>query len=449
MKTPTLFLVAVIGSWSMAVHSEDCGILIGDWEVEGEYVNAVNDSSFRAKSNFSYFMGTAMIQEATTHFVTTQKNGKELWPTERKDIWRKCERSGNKLTILDEDTDLKTNKVLGRTLVDLTINGNELSGTWSMLTFGKEELEKKRKVRYRSINTNLTNAMPSNEYIYSNGKARYVGELKNNLPNGNGKIFFKESGNIYEGHVVDGKQNGNGKVTFSDNGRIEGEFINGSAYNAKEYDRNGTLVAQYVNGEQKLTSAQSTLSSSQGGGLSTALDILGTVATGVIAAKQNQRPAQQQAATNNVQQPLQNYSNTGSSGNADTNATAQSTGNASGRSELVGNGGPSSGPKRYRFMGQCVDVTSKVDRDGFVFYWIHNNCSVAVKYADCFYGPHVYGSCELAIHEAGPLDPGKSAQIIGQRPNSPHKVYWGACEAPALRTRWLGPDKGISFDCIN
>jgi len=55
----------------------------------------------------------------------------------------------------------------------------------------------------------------------------FEGNMKNNLRNGYGKMFF-ETGNVYEGNWLNGSSHGYGKLTFSNGDIHEGNYKNGS-----------------------------------------------------------------------------------------------------------------------------------------------------------------------------------------------------------------------------
>lgn len=170
-------------------------------------------------------------------------------------------------------------------------------------------------------------------------------------------------------------------------------------------------------------------------------------------AQSNWRLCQAQAYKNILSQTHSSNHNVADSASSNTASNSSSNSNTSsssgsGHSEVVGNGGPYTEPKKFRNMTSCVDVTSK--RHGaYVDYTFHNKCSVPVNYAYCFYGSHVYAFCELAITEEGPLKPGKSRDIGSQRTSSDHKIIFGACEAPGSGFHWIDADKGFSINCHN
>ena len=110
---------------------------------------------------------------------------------------------------------------------------------------------------------------------FKDGKAgsRYEGNMVNGRSNGKG-INTYESGNRYDGDWVDGRRSGNGTMTWANGdryegnwangiqsgkgtytwangGRSEGIFIDGKFTNGIENDRDGAVVATYVNGQKQ------------------------------------------------------------------------------------------------------------------------------------------------------------------------------------------------------
>ena len=77
------------------------------------------------------------------------------------------------------------------------------------------------------------------KFIYEDGKY-YLGEFKNNLPNGKGIKYYKNGNILYEGDWVNGKQEGKGKVIYENEEYYIGQFKNGL--------RNGKGKFYYSNG---------------------------------------------------------------------------------------------------------------------------------------------------------------------------------------------------------
>ena len=82
----------------------------------------------------------------------------------------------------------------------------------------------------------------NDKYIYGDGKY-YIGEFKNNIPNGKGIKYYKNGNILYEGDWVDGKPEGNGKFNREDGNYYIGQFKKGL--------RNGKGTQFYPNGNIK------------------------------------------------------------------------------------------------------------------------------------------------------------------------------------------------------
>ena len=78
---------------------------------------------------------------------------------------------------------------------------------------------------------------------------KYVGEIKNGKPNGQGK-WNLPNGNKYEGEWKSGKKNGQGTYTYPNGDKYVGEFKNEERWNVKVYDKNGNIKGKYVNGKK-------------------------------------------------------------------------------------------------------------------------------------------------------------------------------------------------------
>ena len=78
------------------------------------------------------------------------------------------------------------------------------------------------------------------KYIWDDDKY-YIGEFKNNLPNGKGIKYYSNGNILYEGNFINGKFNGNGKYYYDDGDYFIGEYKNGL--------RNGKGTMYYSNGK--------------------------------------------------------------------------------------------------------------------------------------------------------------------------------------------------------
>ena len=64
------------------------------------------------------------------------------------------------------------------------------------------------------------------KYIYEDDKY-YIGEFKDNIPNGKGIKYYKNGNIQYEGNFINGKFEGNGKYYYEDGRYFIGEYKNG------------------------------------------------------------------------------------------------------------------------------------------------------------------------------------------------------------------------------
>ena len=80
------------------------------------------------------------------------------------------------------------------------------------------------------------------KYIWEDEKY-YIGEVKNNIPNGRGIKYHPKGNILYEGNFINGKFEGNGKYYYDDGKCFIGEFKNGLR-NGKgiEYYKNGNII---------------------------------------------------------------------------------------------------------------------------------------------------------------------------------------------------------------
>jgi hypothetical protein len=101
-------------------------------------------------------------------------------------------------------------------------------------------------------------------------RGKYVGEIENGLPNGQG-TQISNAGFNYEGDWKDGERHGTGKITFSNGEIYQGEFkyhkrhgkgvytypdgrymigewLGGKKWNTKGYDNNGNLEVEVKSG---------------------------------------------------------------------------------------------------------------------------------------------------------------------------------------------------------
>ena len=80
--------------------------------------------------------------------------------------------------------------------------------------------------------------------MYEDGQY-YLGEFKNGLKHGKGKLFYKNGNIEYEGDFLEGKFEGEGKYIYENGDYYEGKFKNGLSHgNGKECDKNGNIISE-------------------------------------------------------------------------------------------------------------------------------------------------------------------------------------------------------------
>ena len=80
------------------------------------------------------------------------------------------------------------------------------------------------------------------KYIWDDDKY-YIGEFKNNLPNGKGIKYYSNGNILFEGNFINGKFDGNGKYYYDDGNYFIGEYKNGLRNGrGTEYYRNGKIM---------------------------------------------------------------------------------------------------------------------------------------------------------------------------------------------------------------
>lgn len=84
---------------------------------------------------------------------------------------------------------------------------------------------------------------------------KYVGEVENAKPNGLG-IFTYPSGEIYEGEYKDGETHGQGSFSFPDGKKGVGEFRENKPWNITEFDKDGKIIGDYVEGVLKVETVE-------------------------------------------------------------------------------------------------------------------------------------------------------------------------------------------------
>jgi len=81
-----------------------------------------------------------------------------------------------------------------------------------------------------------------------NNDERYVGEIENEKPNGQGTLTLPD-GRKFVGKFKDGKMDGQGTFTFPDRTKGVGYFRGTKPWNVTKYDKEGTILGKYVNGK--------------------------------------------------------------------------------------------------------------------------------------------------------------------------------------------------------
>ena len=80
-----------------------------------------------------------------------------------------------------------------------------------------------------------------------NKDKKYIGEIKNSLPNGQG-TYTNLNGYKYVGEFKDGGRHGKGTYTWSNGRMYVGEFKDGEEWNGTETDKEGNVIGKWVNG---------------------------------------------------------------------------------------------------------------------------------------------------------------------------------------------------------
>ena len=85
------------------------------------------------------------------------------------------------------------------------------------------------------------------EKCYDGVESKYVGDIENMKPNGQG-ILTSLDGYKYVGEFYDGKQLGQGTITFSDGNKGVGEFRGNKPWNITTYDKDGNIIWKMLHG---------------------------------------------------------------------------------------------------------------------------------------------------------------------------------------------------------
>jgi len=131
------------------------------------------------------------------------------------------------------------------TLFDLEANPN-MNYNWnSVYNFNKELIE-----NFDNLPKPQTTEVDGDFFIsttinYANGN-KYIGELKNGLLNGKGKLTYSNNASYREGSFLNGELNGQGKTKYDDGDIYEGNFKNGLRHGSGNYQYHD---GGYYNGE--------------------------------------------------------------------------------------------------------------------------------------------------------------------------------------------------------
>jgi len=85
------------------------------------------------------------------------------------------------------------------------------------------------------------------EECYDDVESKYVGDIENMKPNGQG-ILTSLDGYKYVGGFYDGKQLGQGTITFSVGNKGVGEFRGNKPWNITTYDKDGNIIWMMLHG---------------------------------------------------------------------------------------------------------------------------------------------------------------------------------------------------------
>ena len=78
---------------------------------------------------------------------------------------------------------------------------------------------------------------------------KYVGEIENNKPNGQGTVNLPD-GRKYEGNFRKGEMHGQGTFTFPDGRKFSGEFLYHKLWEITYYDKDGKIIRKWSKGKK-------------------------------------------------------------------------------------------------------------------------------------------------------------------------------------------------------
>ena len=106
--------------------------------------------------------------------------------------------------------------------------------------------DEKTQVKYEG---EIRNNVPHGNGVLSfEGEQIHVGEFKDGLKNGQGTSILPD-GHKYEGEWKEGELHGQGTYTFPNGNKGIGEFREDKPLNITEYDKYGNIIGKYVNGK--------------------------------------------------------------------------------------------------------------------------------------------------------------------------------------------------------
>ena len=106
-------------------------------------------------------------------------------------------------------------------------------------------------IQTQAVKESVSQISDKKEIRFEDGRV-YIGEEKDGLPNGMGKMIYAD-GDIYEGSYVNGKKEGKGTYFYADKSVYEGEYVNGreEGKGKHTYVNGNVYEGDYVNGKRE------------------------------------------------------------------------------------------------------------------------------------------------------------------------------------------------------